>query len=426
MSAIGRHIFVSNKVPLGIVLLGLTPAILILLPWDFGPDSTDFRAFMRVSKLPVAAVEFLFVLLAMSRGFAPIAALSALPQLAKLGLALLSFSALWTTIFVAAVPTAAVLGLVKFFAHLMFGLAMVHEVRRWTVAQRQMIWPAIGLGVISFCLLWGINVLVYHPVGNDWVRLVPSLTTMRSAGPYALASFCAGFAMLHASPDGQVSRFRLAAGVLFGSLGVALACWTGTRAAVVAIFVAAVLTMVIAPIKRSFLVMVFASGLIGATVAVSLPVVHPLYGVERMFVDSTDPRHEMGASSGRVDIWIGMIDKIAYRPVMGWGIDQFQFSFSHTEDSIRHPHNGVMQLVFSTGLWGVFATIMLALSFGSNITRKFTRSYQLSSAAFMIGAISYGMYDGIFYFSYPIMLFMVAGSCLIAAKPHLVANDKSG
>lgn len=424
MSIAGRQTVIQNQIPLGIILIGLTPAVLILLPWDFGPDSTDFRAFMRVSKLPTTAVEFLFVLLAMLRGFSPVAALLALPRFAKLGLAMLTLSAVWTTLFVAVVPVAAILGLLKFFAHLMFGLAMVHELRRWTSEQRELIWPAIGLGVVTFCLLWGVNILVYHPVGNDWVRLVPSLTTMRSAGPYALASFCAGIAMLNVAADNRNGRLRLAIGVFFGALGLAIACWTGTRAAVVAIFIAAILSLLIVPIRRTLIVMILASAVIGMGVAAALPKVHPSYGIGRMFKESTEPAVETGVSSGRVNIWIEMVDKVMQRPITGWGIDQFRYSFPNAAKSVRHPHNGVMQLIFSTGLWGVLATIMIAISFGRNITREFKRPYQLASFAFMIGALSYSLYDGILYFTYPIMILLIAGSCLLVATPQSIATDK--
>lgn len=412
--------------PPGIILLALTPAILILLPWDFGPDSTEFRAFMRTTKLPTTVVEFCFVLLAMSSGFAPAAALLSLPRLAKLGLAMLTAGSVWTTLGVAVVPTAAVIGLIKFFAHLMFGLAIAHQLRGWSIELRNLVWPAIGLGVVGFCLLWGANIIFYHPVGNDWLRLVPSLTTMRSAGPYALASFCAGIGMFHVSSDGRVGRHHLTAGVFFGSLGLALACWTGTRGAVVAIFIASVVALLIFPPRRQLVTMLLASTVIGVTVAAALPVVHPSYGIARMLGMLVGPDSADSLSSGRFEIWMNMLGKMELRPVLGWGIDQFRFSFPDATKSIRHPHNGVMQLVFSTGLWGVCAAIMTAISFGRNIVRNFTQPHQAASAAFMIGAFSYGLYDGIFYFTYPIMILLVAGACLVVTTPPPAANDRSG
>jgi exopolysaccharide production protein ExoQ len=413
-----------SHVPWGIVLLALTPAALIFLPWDFGPNENSFRAFMRMTKLPVAAVEFIFVFVAMSRGFAPLTALLALPPLAKLGLAMLSFSSVWTTVLVAAVPTAALLGFFKFFAHALFALAIFHVMSKWTMQHRKMIWPATGLGVVGFCLLWGANIAIYSPKGNDWFHLVPSMTTMRSVGPYALACYCAGVGMLNANSDPRSGRLGLVIAILFGSLGFALAGWTGTRAAILAILVATGLAVFVLPNRKQLITMLFASAVIGLGIASVLPVVHPSYGILRMLGDSIQPAHETGISSGRVDIWINMLNKIVQRPMMGWGIDQFRFSFPTTAESVRHPHNGAMQLIFSTGLWGITATAMIAVSFVREIPNKLTEPYQFAALVFVIGATAYGLYDGIFYFSYPIMIFAVAGVCLVVAKPQ-AASDKS-
>jgi O-antigen ligase len=426
MSASGHYTAFRNQVPSGIILLGLTPAIMVLLPWDFGPDSTVYRTFMRGNLLTTTVAEFLFVLLAMSRGFSPAAAFASLPALAKAGLAMLTLSAVWTTIFVAASQTVAIVGMIKFFAHLMFALAIAHQLNVWTSRQRELIWPAVGLGIVSFCLLWGINIAVYHPKGDDWIRLAPTLTTMRSAGPYALACFCAGIGMLYGNADNNARRLNLVIGIFFGSLGVALAAWTGTRAGIIAIIIAAILATCVLPVRRQLLILTLASMVIGLAVAAALPLVHPAYGIERMFGVTVDPVAKAGVSSGRFAIWMDMFDKIGRRPIMGWGIDQFRFSFPVGTDGVRHPHNGIMQLVFSTGLWGVSATLMIAMAFLKSIPAKISQPSQFASVAYAFGICAYGVYDGPFYFTYPVMILMVAGACIIAPMAPQSASDRSG
>lgn len=413
----------SESIPLGIILIGLTPAIIILLPWDFGPDSTDFRAFMRGNMLSTTVVQFAYVLFAMSRGFSPVAMLTSLPRLALVGFGMLAFSAAWTTVFVAVIPIAAILGVAKFLGHFMFGLALAHQMTGWTQRQRNMIWPAIGIGVATFCLLWLLNIIIYHPKGNDWIRLVPSLTTMRSAGPYALASFCAGIGLLNSSVN-RHDRAKLLIAVLLGSLGLALAFWTGTRAAVVAIYLATASSLVLLPIRRHLVVLTLMSTFIGLAVVLALPSVHPAYGITRILTDSARAGAD-SMSSGRVEIWLNMVDELKHRPILGWGIDQFRFSFPAGEPSIRHPHNGIMQLLFSIGLWGLLAYALLAISFIRNLPKIFTQPYQFASITFIIGALSYGAYDGFFYFTYPIMIFAVAIVCVLSEIRLPAAFDKS-
>lgn len=412
-----------GRIPLEIGLLGLTPALIILLPWDFGPDSTDYRAFMRGNMLSTTVVQLAYVLFAMSRGFSPVAMLTSLPHLALIGLGMLSFSAAWTTLLVAVIPIAAILGAIKFIGHVFFGLALAHQIAGWTPRQRSMIWPVIGFGVATFCMLWLLNIIIYHPTGNDWIRLVPSLTTMRSAGPYALTSFCAGIGLLHFDANRQ-SRVKLLIAVMLGSLGVALAFWTGTRAAVFAIYMAAATSLVLLPIRRQLVVLSLASTIGGLAVAMVLPSVHPDYGIASI-ISASMGTGDADISSGRIEIWMNMINKIENRPVLGWGIDQFRFSFPAGEPNIRHPHNGIMQLLFSTGLWGLFAYALLAISFIRHLPRKFMQPHEFASVAFLTGALFYGACDGFFYFTYPIMTFAVAIVCALSEITPPVASDRS-
>lgn len=423
MRTMSRPQHTNQTVPLGIILLGLTPAIMVLLPWDFGPDSTAFRAFMRGSKLTTTVVEFLFVLLAMVQGFSPVAAILALPRLAKAGLSILVFASIWTTAMVAEVPIMAAIGMIKFFAHFMFALAMTHQLTIWTMEQRRYIWPAIGLSVVGYCLLWGVNIVFYHPVGNDWARLVPTLTIVRWVGFYSLAIFCAGIALLPANFNDRASRLRLAVAILFGTTGLAIAFWTGTRAAVGAIMAAAILSSLILPIRRQLLLLTLLSAVLGLAIAATLPVVQPYYGIERMIGASVAPVAEAGISSGRLEIWTDMLGKVTQRPIMGWGIDQFRYSFPAGPTRIRHPHNGLMQLVFSTGLLGVLATLALMIAYARKFPRKLTHSWQYASIAFAFGALPYGLLDGFFYFTYSVMILVVALSCLVAPMPP-AATDR--
>jgi O-antigen ligase len=409
----------NEPVPLGIMFLGLAPVIMVLLPWDFGTDSTEYRAFMRVNSLPGTMVEFMFVFLAFARGFAPAAAILSLPWPSKIGLLILAIGAVWTTIFVAVVPMMAVLGLIKFFAHVMFGLAMAHQLTVWTAEQRKYIWPAIGLGVVGYCVLWGVNIAFYHPVGNDWIRLVPAVTNIRWVGFFALAGYCAGIGLLAAHSDNHTSRLSLLCGIFFSTTGLAIAFFGGVRAAFIAILVAAVLSSIVLPIRKKLLALTLISTIIALAVVAALPLVHPWYGIERMI--GTISRAD--ASSGRIDIWIDVIDKIMHRPIMGWGVDQFRYSFPVGTPFVRQPHEGILQLVFSSGLLGVLAALLIAIPFARKAYRKFTRPYEFASIAYIFGACVYGLYDGLFYYSYPVMILLAAACCIAAPIPSPAASN---
>jgi O-antigen ligase len=416
---------IDQLVPLEIILLAVAPVMMVLIPWDFGPDSTIYREFMRQSKLTVTAIEFLFVLLAMGNGFRPLAALVSLPPFAKLGFGMLAIGALWSTMFAAIQPAAAYIGIIKFCAHFLFGLAIFHRVSQWTIPQRELVWPAIGLGVIGFCVMWGINVLFYAPAGNDWARLVPTLTNVRWAGLYAFAIFCTGVGFIRIDLKGQIHLRCYSCALFCASIGIALAFWTGTRAALAAMLIAAMFLLLLFPSRRPLLMFIITSSLIGFAVAAAMPTPHPFYGIGRIVGSLAPVIDGQSISSGRWQIWLDMLDKITMKPVMGWGIDQFRYSFPEGVQSIRHPHNGLMQLVFSSGLWGMFAAALITGQFIKRVPGKLVHPYQFAAVTYVLGMCAYGLADGPFYFTYPVMNFLVAVACVIAPMPLATASDMS-
>lgn len=427
MLRIGHLTETIKSVPLAVILLGMAPVVMVLLPWDFGSGVTGYRALMRVNSLPVTVLEFMFVLLAITRGFAPVPAILSLPPLAKVGLSMLAIGAVWTTAFVAVLPNMAVIGIIKFFAHVMFSLAFAHQLAAWTTEQRGHIWRAIGMGVVGYCLLWGVNIAFYDPVGNDWISLVPALTNIRWAGFFALASFCAGIGLLKANPDDRTNRPRLTVGIFFCTIGLVLALWTGTRAAVVSIFAVVLLSsLVLAVLRRQLFMLTLISTVIALPIAAALPVVHPAYGIERMIGASLPTTVGADISSGRLEIWGDILDKVMRRPIMGWGIDQLRHSFPEGTPTVRNAHHGILQLLFSAGLWGMLATLLIAIPFVRKTPRTFTHPYQFASVAYLLGALTYGLYDGFFYFTYPVMILLVAAACVIAPKALPPATDTSG
>jgi O-antigen ligase len=415
----------NNFVPLPILLLGLTPIIMVLLPWDFGRDMTPYRGFMRGNSLPVTIIEFIVVLLAMARGFSPVAAIAALPGLTKAGLLLFSIASAWTTIFVAEHPIVAALGGAKLFAHLMFALAIAHQLAGWTDRQRAYIWPAIGLGVLGFCLLWAVNIAFYNPVGDDWIWLVPTLTNIRWVGFFALASFCAGIGFLGAGAGSKLTSYAHLAAIFFGTVGLMIALWTGSRGPLIAIAITVILSSLILGSWRKLAVFVLISSAVATAVAVNLPVVHPNYGVERIIMASQPTEGVAGMSSGRLQIWADTIDKINHRPVEGWGIDQFRYSFEAGSEGYRHPHQGILQLLFSNGLLGAAALMIAVIPLVNHIPRKFGLPYQQAGLAYLLGAAAYGLYDGFFYYTYPVMTMLVALACVLVPT-RTNASDRSG
>lgn len=425
MKCSGGNAASDRSVPAGVVILCLTPALMVILPWDFGNDVPPWREILRYNSLIVPFVEFLFVGLAITQGFLPARALGLLSPLAKAGLIILALCALWTTLFVAVVPFTALMGMTKFVAHCLFALAISHMLGQWSETERNLVWPAIGVGLLGYCFLWWFNIAFYNPVGNDWVRLVPAATNVRWVGFFAFTCFCAAVGTISVQPTLSRKRCQLPLALVFSTAAFTIAFWSGTRGAVVAIAVAAVVSAVALPVRRQIVLITCISLLGGLGIASVLPVVHPIYGLGRIIIASNPAAGADAVSSNRLQIWIEIFGKFMQRPILGWGIDQLRYTYADQANLVRNPHQAILQVLVSSGLCGLVAYLCFAAQFVQSVPRKFSESYQFGAAAYLAGATAYGLYDGFFYFTYPVMMFIVAAVCL-ATPPHSPAVDRSG
>jgi O-Antigen ligase len=414
-----------GSLPAGIALLSLTPVLMIVLVWDFGNNLSPWREIVRYNSLVVPFLELLFVGLAINQGFLPGRSLRLLSPLTKSGLVILTACALWTTFFVAAVPFTAIMGIAKFIAHCLFALALSHLLGKWSQAARNIVWPAIGLGLLGYCFLWWINIVFYKPTGNDWVRLVPGSTNVRWVGFFAFACFCSAIGTLTVRPNQTRKHWPLLAALVFSTVAFTVAFWSGTRAAVVAMIVAAVFSALVLPVRRQIVLMIAISLILGLGITSILPEVHPIYGLDRIARDSSPAAGFNSVSSNRLQIWIEIFEKFLQRPMLGWGIDQLRYTYADQGNLVRNPHQAILQVLVSTGLCGLLAYLCIGARFVQSIPKKFTESYQFAAVAYVAGAVAYGLYDGFFYFTYPVMIFIVAAVCLVT-PPHSSAVDKSG
>jgi O-antigen ligase len=316
------------------------------------------------------------------------------------------------------------MGIMKFVAHCLFALAIWHMLGKWSESERNLLWPAVGLGLLCYCFLWWINIAFYNPVGSDWIRLVPGATNVRWVGFFSFACFCAAIGTFTAQPDQPRQRWLLLVAAVFSTAAFTVAFWSGTRSAIVAIAVAAVASAVILPVRRQLFLVTSTSLVCGLCITAILPVVHPIYGLDRIFITSNPAAGFDTVSSGRLQVWIEVFGKVMQKPIFGWGIDQLRYTYTEPIYLVRNPHQGILQVLASSGLCGLVAYLCFAAQFVRSIPRKLSQSYQFAAVAYLAGGTAYGLYDGFFYFTYPVMMFIVAAACLVI-PPHSSSVDRS-
>ncbi len=416
---------VARSLHLAIVLLGLVPAFMVLLPWDFGSDMNPYRGFMRGTSLAVTIIQLPIAAIAFYGKFKLIPAIIDLPASTKIGLGLIWAIFLLSTFTVAANQAFALLGMLQLAVHLLFVLSLSYMVSgAYDVSHRQ-IWLAVGWSVVGYALLWLANIAFYHPQGDDWVWFVPALTNIRWIGFFALAGFCSGLGTLVLTAEGGINRRKIMLPLLFCAIGCFLAMYTASRGAIVAIIIAASFAAYAANDRTPVAATVLLTFLVAIAATAALPTPHPIYGLERIFGSAMQSGNIDALSSGRIHTWAATVEKITVRPWFGWGIDQFRFSGPEATLGFRHPHQSILQLLFATGIAGAGAIMMIAAPLLRRFPKVFLSPAQSAAGSYLVAGTVYGLYDGFFYYAYPVMVYLVAMAILVKPLPSQVATGKS-
>lgn len=170
---------------------------------------------------------------------------------------------------------------------------------------------------------------------------------------------------------------------------------------------------------------VLAAVVFAIAVAAIIPVPHPAYGLERIFASALQTHGVDQLSSGRIQLWEDTISKVAAQPWLGWGIDQFRLSGPENSLGLRHPHQSVLQLLFSTGLAGVVALTLIAAPSLKHFPMTLASPARLAAGSYAVAGTIYGLHDGFFYYTYPVMIYIVSIAMVLKPDAQTTASDRS-
>lgn len=416
-----------NTIYWATVLIGLLPVWMIALPLDITNAPNGWQVFVRSHSIAVPLVQLIFVLVAMSGCFSPLKATKQLPYVTKIALALWIIISSAISFQPGKDHLLASIGLIKLAIAALFFLALVDLKQFYGFRFILTLWISLGIGATLYTLLWASHILVVSPQGDDWLYRLPGVNNVRHTGHFAFASVVAGLFSLIAFRDSKKAWLRFLLPLIFGSGGLGLALWTGSRGPLLASLVAMFVTFCTAPSNRKTLVVFFAlSALTATAVVATLPVPHPQYGIASSTgIADVSAQGVSELSSGRTILWSDTIRKIMEHPVLGWGVNQYSTFGPVKTGNPFHPHNFPLQLMFSGGIVSVLLVLMIFLP---ALRRwKWPSAYGPNAAGVggVIGILVYSMYDGALYFSYPIMIFLIAIATSIGSSTPRTNGDMS-
>jgi O-antigen ligase len=401
---------------------------MILLPFDMTSKPDNWQIFVRSYSFVVPIVQLIFVLVAMGRIFSPFRAIRQLPRLTLIALSIWVVAACLLSFQPEKDHLLAAINLAKLAVAGLFLLALIDMARTIGPRFNLALWISLGIGTLLYLVLWGIHIMMVSPQGDEWVTRVPGVNNVRHTGYFAFAIVVSGLVALISFRDDNKRYMRWGLPILFGTIGLAIALWTGSRGPLLASLVAIIATFCVAASNRKVVATFLVSSALAATAIVSImPVPHPIYGITGAtgMADVT-AKGDADASSGRKELWAGTIDKIAQRPILGWGSGQFGKFGTLEPDQFFHPHNFPLQFLFAGGILAVLLAVLTVFP----ALRKWGWPYAKgpSAAGFggVIGIMVYSLYDGALYFSYPITIFLVAIATSIAPAPTQPERDRSG
>jgi O-antigen ligase len=392
-----------------LTLIAAAPLIFALATWNPSLEPRPLQDWARFLSIPVLAVECIALFAAMKAGARPLALLAAQPGWVRAALAALVLIALATALLAAAQPQLALIRTMTALLHLAFGLSLASLFAlRWRPLAPS-VWPWLVAGTCALVPVIALYVAaIPAPATFDWENFWLAGSNVRQLGFYAVVG--AGGALgLAAGAKGRAwALWTLAAALM-----IALAAWSGTRSALVAIAAAFAFGTACVPALRTLRAAASAGAafVLGLVLSLLHAPPNPLYGVGRMLVSTaaSGASAAADASSGRLEMWQGALALILRQPLFGYGAGQYRFAGPESGGRYNHPHNLFLQLLVE---WGAIGTLLF-LAVAGLMWWRFHRAVRSTGApflpAFLVvnGLIAMSMIEGALYHPWPVMMAVI-------------------
>jgi len=395
------------------LLIAAAPIIFALATWDTAGVHPGIRDWVRQTGAPVVAIEIAVILMAIVRGDEPLALLNRQPIWVRLCLLGVVSVAVATSLWVAQDPIRAITWTFIWSVHLLFGLSVFCLGRDLGPQTRRAVWASLVIGLCAYALL--VILFVYSvPKGVrfNWERFPLAGSNVRHIAYYAVIGASAG-AALALSGTGRARILGSAAMILL----LALAFWSGSRGAVIAVWAAFALGMFwFRQLRKPWAwAMLFGLTALAAAISVLAPVPNGLFGLHRAVSTMQAPSANT-FSSGRLEMWADSWRAVLRAPWFGYGQGQFPHVVA-SQHLFNQPHNIGLQLLLQWGCVGTGLTAALAGYVALRCRDSLRRPSPSQLPAFLVAAAMFVMalYDATLFYSYPTMIFVFSMALLIVS-----------
>lgn len=390
------------------ILLGATPLLMALAPMAFTPDLAGWQVFLRAHAFIVLAIELAVIFLLMRGGGSVLHGWNMLPSLSRWAIFALALISISVSFQPDKDHLAGAIGLSRAAFAGLFALALLGSDgfgdRHW-----RSLWIALAIGAFAYFGLFSVYVTVNNLNDAQWIMQFPGFNNIRHVAFLGLVAFGGGLACLLLADRKPGASRRAIMMLPIGVAAMALVLWTGSRGPLLAISFAAICCLILfSESRRAILIYAMLCFGLGIAIASILPIPNPIYGILQAFgIADVSAENLNRASSGRIEVWLYTIEEAMKRPFFGWGVNQYAHFLPDGRERLFHPHNYPVQLLFASGFVGAFLVIAAAGTLVWQRRGFIQGRAQKFNAIIAATLLLYSLYDGILYFSYPMMIFVL-------------------
>ena len=397
------------------LLVAFSPLLFAIASWNPSGANKPLQAAALAYSLPITAIETALIVYAMLMGWKPASAFNAMPPWARLTLSVLVVVAVSTSA-IAVNPVHSSIRTYQLLIHLLFGFSAWHLFRADWAGLRSHVWPLIVAGTCLYVLAviaWVIA--VQDDPRFDWVRFSFGVVHIRQTGFYSAVGASAAIGLA------AIARTRTPywLAVAAASLMLGMSYWSGTRGALLAVWVAFAAGFIFLPAMRNWRAAgaLVGSAAIGALLSLSHSPPHPAFGLLRI----SETAAATGAdelATGRLGMWKAAVSAILERPLFGYGESQFGAAVPGWSQ-FNHPHNIFVQILVQWGIIGFICYFSLVAFVAWRVLTIARRGGPDLVPPFLVAGALFTMslYEGSLYHPYPIMMMVLSAAFVLATRP---------
>ncbi len=410
-SAIEKNNNIS-AISLSLLIIALSPIISIILPWDFGTAHNLYQQMMSNNSLAIPIAMFALIFIALKDELSDSFGKMKISKIDKILLFLFSLILIYSFLFVSVNRLSALISGYAIAVQFLFFCIFYTSIKKIETIQLERFWILLGFSIIIYAGLWAIDYMIVPPNEKDWVVRIPGVTNIRWAGFFWVAIFASG--MVFVKYDGA-KRFIPA--IIFGAFGLTMLVWTGTRGGLLAIAFGMVASFILMKQYRKFLfIYCLGASIIALSLSAVLPIPNPQYGLQRIEtkIAASDNIEKVG--SGRTLLWKETLNIAAEAPIMGHGIDQFQFMGPTRTRGFKGPHSFPLQILFSVGLLGTILLLYAVTKIVIHHRLIIEKPHHLPALFFASAGCIYLIYDNFLYYPFPVTIFIMSLIMIFSQK----------